>query len=124
MATTSKNKGKKYVEPVDKQIQALDDTVITCRDLRHAYAKEGNWRAVKVEGGQKGARYIERDRICMRCPVRMRELFKVHSNWLERIRSYPVYPTKGYLLHDIPKGTNVLGMVRFEAFRRALEEGL
>jgi len=107
---------------VADQIHELDDNVITCRDLRHAYAKEGHYRRVKVTGGVRGATYVERDRVCMRCPVKMRELYRVHSGWLERIRSYPVYPTKGYLLKNVPKGTNVIGMVRFEAFRRAMEE--
>ena len=122
MATQRKAK-KNGTPAVEDQIHELDDNVITCRDMRHAYAKEGRWKTIKVEGGVRGARYVERDRVCMRCPVKMRELFRVHSNWLERIRGYAVYPTKGYLLKDVPKGTNVLGMVRFEAFIRAAKEG-
>ena len=122
---TRRRTSKKAIEQevaVQEQIRELDDVVLACRDLRHAYAVESHYRPVAVEGGVRGARYLERDRVCMRCPVKMRELFRVHENWLERISSYPVYPKKGYLLHDIPKGTNVIGMVRYEAFKRAIGE--
>lgn len=107
---------------VEKQISELPEETLACRDLRHARSAKARWQVVEVTGGIRGAKYVERIVDCMRCPVYWRELFRVHDNWLERISSYPVYPKKGYLLHDIPKGVNVLAMVRFEQYQRVMKD--
>lgn len=104
-----------------EQIHELDHVALVCRDLKHAYAIDTPYYTVEVEGGVRGARYLERKLGCMRCPVTRTELVRVHEYWLERLSVYYTYPKKGYRLKDIPKGTNVLGMIRFEQFRRATE---
>jgi hypothetical protein len=96
----------------------LPDNMAVCRDLRHAWTVDTPFYLVKHEGGPRGARYAERRRGCMRCQCEVVELFRVHSSWMEKLSERRVYPD-GYLLHGLPKGTNVAAIVRRRAFEAA-----
>jgi hypothetical protein len=104
------------------QVQALDDNMLVCRDLRHAWATESSYYAVAVEGGVRGARYLERQLVCMRCDTKRIELVRVHATWIERLDVRYVY-AKGYQIRGASKDDHVQGMVRLEQLQRVLRGG-
>lgn len=114
---------RQHVEPppVASQIEKLEDNWLACRDLRHAYAVEIPYHAVVLEGGQRGARYSERTLACMRCDTKRIELVRIHNIWVERLEVAYIRP-KGYDILGARREEHVLGMVRLEQIRRAIEE--
>jgi hypothetical protein len=106
------------------QVEALSDEALVCRDLRHLWDVRIPYYLVDVEGGQRGAKYLERVIGCGRpgCPIERVELYRVRPERMERIAAdYRGYPKEGYSLHDVPRGARVLELVRREAVRRAMD---
>ena len=106
--------------PIEDQIEHLTDNMLMCRDLRHAWGVEAGYHKVEVEGGIRGAKYLERRLACLRCDTLRVELVRIHSSWIERISTYYVYP-EGYHLKGAKRGDNVQGMVRWVQMRRSME---
>jgi len=112
-------------EDVATQVEHLTDAALVCRDLRHLWDVRIPYYVVEVEGGVRGARYLERIIGCVRepCPVERVQLFRVRPERLEKIREdYRGYPKEGYSLHGVPRGARVLELVRRELVRRTMEE--
>lgn len=106
--------------PVVDQVHAMAENWLMCRDMRHAWATETPYYRIEVEGGVRGALYVERAIACMRCDSRRIEIYRVHEHTLERLASRYAYP-KGYQVRGIKKGERVQDMVRYENYRRAIE---
>lgn len=107
---------------IEFQVAGLSANLLACRSIRHAWAEDQPFYKVEVEGGVRGALYVERILICMRCETRRVLFYRVHDHWLEQLSSRYHYP-EGYRLHG--KADRPLSqVVHFEAFRRAQSMGL
>lgn len=110
-------------EDIGHQIQNLDDTYLQCRDLRHKWSVPKGFFKVEVEGGVRGAIYVEREVVCERCSLPRIELFRIHPRWMERISvHYDYKAVPGYRLHGDKTGLDVTGMVRLELYMRSIAE--
>lgn len=103
-----------------EQIRDLDDNVLACRTIRHAWAVDQPFYKVDVEGGEKRAMYVERRLGCMRCSTVRVLLYRVHDHWLEQLSSRYIYP-EGYHLKGKPDQP-VSQLVSFEQYRRTVQD--
>jgi hypothetical protein len=121
IATKRKPAKKAAPPPVVDQVHDLSDNIMMCRDFRHAWAVEVPYYKVEdVEGGVRGALYVERTIACMRCDTKRVEFYRVLETRLERLHSKYVYP-EGYMMRGAKRSDHVQDMVRREAYRRAVE---
>jgi hypothetical protein len=105
--------------PLADQIHDLTEQTIACRDMRHAWAMDVPYYRIEVEGGVRGAIYVQRTLGCMRgCGCTRLELSRVYKDRVERLTSRLIYP-KGYVLKGVGKA-KVQQMVRREEVRRVL----
>lgn len=108
--------------PIFDQVSALTDNVLMCRDLRHAWGVDIPFHDVKVQGGPRGAQYTERTLGCLRCDSQRLEIYRIHTEWLERLRVSYKYP-ENYHIRGAKRSDNVQGRVREELRRRGLTTG-
>ena len=102
------------------QIRGMPDEFLLCRDLRHHWSVPKGFFQVKVEGGVRGALYVEREVACDSCDLKRMELFRVHARWMEKLgRPRYTYP-KGYQLRGSQKGEHVTGMIQLELYMREM----
>ena len=106
--------------PLVDQIGNMDDILLQCRDMRHAWATETPYYKVDVQGGTKGALYVQRAIACMRCNTKRIEFYRVFKDRLERISSHYQY-SEGYQIRGVKKGDHVQDRVRRELYSRAME---
>lgn len=107
---------------VAEQIRDLSMETLECRSLRHAWKRVGHFYAVEVEGGVRGAIYVERKIECARgCGVFRHELYRIHKTHLERLTNAYRYP-KTYPIHGSKKGLPFKGMIEFEVYLREMAE--
>lgn len=120
-ATAKRRTSRTPPPPIEDQIHGMSDNVLMCRDLRHAWSIETGYYSVTIEGGARGAKYLERRLACMRCDTHRVELVRVHKNRIEKIGSpYYVYP-EGYQVKGAKRSDDVQGKVRWEQVRRVME---
>jgi hypothetical protein len=119
-ATRRTRRPKDEPPPIEDQIHDMDENLLACRDLRHAWSIETSYHAVAVEGGARGGKYLERRLACLRCDTHRVELVRIHPSWIERISVYYVYP-EGYQIKGVRRGDDVQGIVRMEQYRRVME---
>lgn len=105
---------------VTEQIHHLSENALVCRDLMHAWAVDVPYYRVTIEGGVRGAFYVERIKGCMRCETQRVELYRVFRDRLELIRSHYKYP-EGYLIEGAGNVQAIRGRIRREGVRRAIE---
>jgi len=117
-ATKRRKPAKEAPAPVEDQIHDKPDNILACRDMRHAWAIDLPYYGVSIEGGVRGALYVERRAGCMRCNTQRIELYRVHKNRLERLSTKYVYPEE-YHIRGAKRGDDVVGKARFEQYRRS-----
>lgn len=122
MIATKKKAPPTPPPPVDEQVHELSENVLMCRDMRHAYATEAPYFKIEVEGGVRGALYVERVLACMRCDTKRIEMYRVHPHRLERLKAGYKRP-KGYDLKGVKKSDKVVEIVRFEQYQRSVNAG-
>lgn len=119
--TGIKRAAKRKPLPIIDQIENMDEILLQCRDIRHAWATEIPYYKVDIEGGTKGALYVERIIACMRCNTKRIEFYRVYKDRLERISSRYAY-TEGYQIKGVKKGDHVQDKVRRELYTRNTRE--
>ena len=107
--------------PIVEQIENLNEVILQCRDMRHAWATEVPYYKVEVQGGARGALYVQRIIACMRCNTKRIEFHRVFRDRLERISSHYQY-AEGYQIKGVKKGDHVQDKVRRELFTRTTKE--
>ena len=111
------------LQVVSDQIRHLTDEALQCRTLRHAWSRNGGFYKVDVEGGVRGALYVERTLRCLRdCGVTRVELCRVHPNHIEKLWAKYAYPKEGYKLHGRKKGMDIGGMLLLEEYMREMAD--
>lgn len=108
-------------KPVVDQVHDLSEVLLACRDMRHAWATEVPYYKVDVEGGVRGALYVERIIACMRCDTKRVEFYRVLATRLERVSSHYKY-AEGYQIKGVRKGDQVQALVRHELYQRTMEQ--
>ena len=98
----------------------MPEAFLMCRDFRHAWMTEVPYYKVRLEGGVRGALYVERVIVCMRCECRRIELSRVFASRIEKLATHYKRP-KGYDVRGKPKGVRVVDLVRFNDIQRALD---
>jgi hypothetical protein len=114
-------KKKAAPRPVIDQITNMDEVLLQCRDMRHAWVTETPYYKIDIEGGIKGALYVERIIACMRCNTKRIEFYRVFKDRLERISSHYSY-SEGYQIKGVKKGDHVQDKVRRELYSRTVEK--
>ena len=104
--------------PIEDQVHDLGENILMCRDMRHAWMVEVPYFRIDVDGGVRGALYVERAIACMRCDTKRVEMYRVHETRLERLRVHYRYP-EGYMVRGVKRSDRVQEMVRHEGYRRA-----
>lgn len=118
---TTRRKPRSKARAEQDQLAELKDSYILCRDLRHAFATDLPWLKVSVEGGVRGALYMERTLGCMRCSTTRTELARVHRSWVEIVRVSYHYP-EDYSLRGV-QAKGLQARIRREEIRRVMEGG-
>lgn len=107
--------------PLDEQIRNLPPEFLRCRDISHDWSVPKGFFKVEVEGGVRGALYVEREVHCRSCGTVRVELFRVHDRWMEKLSYRYAYP-KGYGLHGPQKGQHVQGQVQLALYMNSIAE--
>jgi hypothetical protein len=122
VSAVTKSTKKQREETIAEQIRALPKEMLRCRDLRHAWEVPTGFTKVEVEGGVRGALYVERVVTCRNgCGVSRVELFRIHTQWMEKLSIRYSYP-KAYKLHGDKKGVHVTGIVQLELYMRSIAD--
>jgi len=113
------------VDPVSlsEQVHALPLEYLRCRDLGHDWSVPKGFFKVEVEGGVRGALYVEREVHCRSCGLPRIELFRIHPRWMEKLSSrYDYTQVPGYRLFGPQKGEHVQGMVQLAIYMHEMEK--
>lgn len=106
---------------IDQQIEELPDEVLECRDMRHDWPRKAPFVKVTVEGGPRGAIYLERVLTCEWCGLYERvELWRFYRKRLTRVQQSARYKP-GYQIKGAKKSDNVLEKCRLE---RLIRQGI
>lgn len=110
------------IGPLTEQVRSRSKESLQCRDLRHAWEVPKGYTKVEVEGGVRGAIYVERVISCHRgCGVERIELFRIHTHWMERLNVRYVYP-KDYKITGDREGVSLTGIVQLELYMRSIAD--
>ena len=105
------------------QIHALPLEYQLCRDLRHKWSVPKGFFQVEVEGGVRGAIYVEREVVCERCSLPRVDLFRIHSRWMEKLSyRYDYAKVPNYRLVGPKKGQHVTGMVQLAIYMHSIAD--
>lgn len=118
----AKDKVQDAPTPLSEQIHELPLEYLLCRDIKHKWSVPKGFFKVEVEGGVRGALYVEREVVCERCGLPRIELFRVHARWMEKLSyKYDYSKVPGYRLHGPQKGEHVSGMVQLAIYMHEME---
>lgn len=109
---------------LSEQIHTQPIEYLHCRDLGHDWSVPRGFFQVKVEGGVRGALYVEREVVCRSCGLPRWELFRIHARWMEKLGRprYDYSKVPGYRLHGPQKGEHVQGMVQLAIYMHEMEK--
>lgn len=113
----TRTKKAKSDPTVEDQIAEFSDTILACRDVRHAWAVDAPYYKVPMQGARKGQIFAKRIIACMRCDTQRVEIYRIKKHNVERVSVFYKHP-EGYSLHGVKRGTNTVSMVRREQIRR------
>jgi hypothetical protein len=109
------------VPDVVEQIRALPSEFLRCRDISHDWSVPKGFFKVEVEGGVRGALYVEREVLCRSCGTVRIELFRVHERYMDKLSYRYTYPSDYRLVGD-KKGVRVAGTVQLELYMRSIAD--
>lgn len=102
-----------------EQIRDLPLEYLRCRDISHDWSVPKGFFKVEVEGGVRGALYVEREVVCRSCTTVRIELFRIHDRWMEKLSYRYTYPTD-YRLHGPKAGQHVQGQVQLAIYMHSI----
>lgn len=111
----------KAIKVFKRGIEKLDDNQLACRDMRHAWQVEENYRAIPSQSEGKSRQLIRRTLACSRdCETRRIETYALTRYGLEKIaQSYSYFD--GYQIAGAPRGVKPSVIIQQESFRRAMK---
>lgn len=104
-----------------EQINNLPKDYLRCRDISHDWSTPKGFFKVEVEGGVRGALYVEREVLCRSCGTLRIELFRIHTRWMEKLNYRYTYPAD-YRLVGPKKGEHVQGMVQLAIYMHSIAD--
>jgi hypothetical protein len=114
---------RQAVPDLSEQVHELPIEYLTCRDLGHDWSVPRGFFKVEVEGGVRGALYVEREVVCRCCGLPRIELFRIHARWMEKLSyHYDYSKVPGYGLRGPQKGQHVQGMVQLAIYMHEMEK--
>lgn len=118
MKSTSESSKRMNMREYRSQLAEYDDAYLRCRSLRHSWEVLQGFTAADQSSGHT-VRTLE----CQRCAARRVDHFKLSKAdkepRLERMYSTYTYPA-GFAIQRLPKSPNLGGVMRYEAYMRAL----
>jgi len=106
------------IAQVAEALEALPDTWVMCRDLRHAWSVDEDFHVLQRKGSQ--IQEVGRVLVCLRCSTKRYETYVPTRRWgLERVRSRYDYP-ENYLIRNVPDGVKPQSIIQAENYRRSL----
>jgi hypothetical protein len=107
---------------IGEQINNLPPEFLRCRDLSHDWDVPKGFFKVELEGGVRGALYVEREVVCRSCGSVKTELFRVHRRFMERLGPPAYKRPKGYDLVGPKKGEPIKGMVQLALYMHSIAD--